>query len=436
MLYDQYRKKAQLFKYNVVLVPLGDDFRYDKDFEWIDQYSNYKKLFDYMNTRKDWNVNVRFGTLSDYFGILNRRISEQVTEKPQLPVLSGDFFTYADRNDHYWSGYYTSRPFYKRMDRVAQHFLRSAELLYSFSSVSSKWMSNYFDLLVEARRHVSLFQHHDGVTGTAKDAVVVDYGKKLLNAIQNCEKIITTATAALMSDNSESSQLSFITTDEKRVQHDVLPVKVTITNQSDIVLFNPLAQERNEVVCLYVNSSDTKIQYISSSIAPIEQQIGPVLHRADFTILVSDDEYELCFVASLPGFGMRRYRLTHGGSDIRKAKILSSPGFAVHAGSFDISTVSDPEYMMRNEHVEARFDAVTGLLKSVKVEGREEMDTKISFVTYGARARNKAKFPTGGDSLSGAYLFLPDGPSKPIRLDNSYIIVEGPLCKKASSTLL
>ena len=30
-LYEQYKLKASLFKYNTVLVPIGDDFRFDKD---------------------------------------------------------------------------------------------------------------------------------------------------------------------------------------------------------------------------------------------------------------------------------------------------------------------------------------------------------------------------------------------------------------------
>lgn len=188
---DQWRKKSVLYKTRSVLIPLGDDFRYTQSTEWEAQRKNFEKIFEYVNNVPNLNVEAKFATLQEYFDSIHKE-----HELSEFPTLSGDFFTYADRDDHYWSGYYTSRPYHKRLDRILMTYLRSAEMLHAWSHWDPE--SGFEKKLSNARRSHSLFQHHDGITGTAKDHVVLDYSNKMETAIIDCKFVMQQAVYRLL----------------------------------------------------------------------------------------------------------------------------------------------------------------------------------------------------------------------------------------------
>ncbi|PNI42886.1 MAN2A2 isoform 11 [Pan troglodytes] len=299
LLLDQYRKKSRLFRSNVLLVPLGDDFRYDKPQEWDAQFFNYQRLFDFFNSRPNLHVQAQFGTLSDYFDALYKRTGvEPGARPPGFPVLSGDFFSYADREDHYWTGYYTSRPFYKSLDRVLEAHLRGAEVLYSLaaaharrSGLAGRYPLSDFTLLTEARRTLGLFQHHDAITGTAKEAVVVDYGVRLLRSLVNLKQVIIHAAHYLVLGDKETyhfdPEAPFLQVDDTRLSHDALPERTVIQLDSSprfVVLFNPLEQERFSMVSLLVNSP--RVRVLSEESQPLAVQISA--HWSSATEAVPD----------------------------------------------------------------------------------------------------------------------------------------------------
>ncbi|XP_013927847.1 PREDICTED: alpha-mannosidase 2x isoform X2 [Thamnophis sirtalis] len=416
LLLDQYRKKSKLFRSSVLLVPLGDDFRYDKPQEWDAQFLNYQRLFDFLNARPELHVQVF------------------------CPVLGKEE---KDREDHYWTGYYTSRPFYKSMGRVLEAHLRAAETLYSLAlsharhaGMESRYPLSDYAMLTDARRNLGLFQHHDAITGTAKEAVVVDYGVRLLHSLMNAKRVIINAAHYLVLADKESYHydmaMPFLGTDETRLNQDSLPEKMVIKLDATprfVVVFNPLEQERLTVVTLLVNTP--RICVLNEEGESLAVQLSAQWESATDMV---PDVFQVSVMIRLPALGLTILQLIKSFDNHNTLKssvrlFLHGHDFAGHkyeAVPVQVLSTATDDFCLANQHMRACFSGPSGSLKSVHHIGeKQEQQLSSQFLVYGTRTTK---------DKSGAYLFLPDGEAKPYTTKDPPVVrvTEGPFFSEAA----
>ncbi|XP_076230579.1 alpha-Mannosidase class II b isoform X2 [Nomia melanderi] len=400
LLLEQYSRTGSLFAHNVVLMPLGDDFRYDHAVEWDQQYTNYKILMDYINSRREeYNAEIVFGTPKDYFQEIRKRVEA-------FPTLQGDFFVYSDifseGRPAYWSGYFTTRPYMKILDRELEANLRSAEILYTIALNVAKQSDKdfmlyetYFEKLVKARRNLGLFQHHDAITGTSKSFVMKDYALKLFESISDTTSLQSFVIQSLAGTTSKQNSV-YVLAESDRDSYEKLPKKIPIGVGSQetkkIVLFNPLAQPRQEVISLKVTSY--RIRVLDPQRNPIPYQIAPVMNATSIT----HDVYVLLFVVDLKPLAIVTYHL----QQIDKVPVEAiSTVYCSRCGKdnvFPIKPMQVGDVQLENQRMKLLFDGQTGFLKRVtkKATGKI-MQCAIQFAAY-----------TSAQFHSGAYLFMPD----------------------------
>ncbi|XP_053387159.1 alpha-mannosidase 2x-like [Mercenaria mercenaria] len=489
MIIDQWKKKATLYRSNSLFAPLGDDFRYDKEDEWDLQYINYQKLFEYINSHPELGVQAQFGTLSDYFNSIYKEFDTKPGQKPDpIKTLTGDFYTYADKDDHYWSGYFTSRPFQKNLDRVMESHLRAAEILFSLATATARRKGHlnlpqtvFMDKMIQARRNLGLFQHHDGITGTAKDFVVVDYGNRLLKSLQDTKLIIKECATYLTLDTkteySFSENAPWFNVDETRVAHDLLPEKSVIqlgeetdgtprytifTHLQDylirreaihtanrklmvltkfpfvseilsreghsrsrpVMFYNSFAQSREQVVKIYVSCADVIVK--NQQGVSVLSQVEPYWDEEN---TISKTKFKVSFRLTVPALGIVRYTVQRVAANSNSMNVPvsvlifnSDNSATLQSHPFSIAKAMGSDITLENPYLKATFAGSNGLLKSVVTkENGVEHSTKLEFVTYGTK-------PHSGDR-SGAYLFLPDGPARPYTSQSPPVvnIIQGPI---------
>ncbi|KAI6648898.1 Alpha-mannosidase 2 [Oopsacas minuta] len=414
-LVDQYKKHSTLYGTNKLLIILGDDFRYQTYSEAHAQFDNYERLFQFINSNKDMHTKIQWGTLNEYFQAVmkekNQLIESGSPKIESFQPISGDFFTYADRRNHYWSGYYTSRPFYKEMDRDLRSHLRAAEIFYSLARIQDTTrMEGMYDMLVTSRQNAALFQHHDGVTGTAKTFVNNDYGERMLTSLKNCENVISQSTQILMGHHSAENIIFDI--DEHRVKQDGLPQRITIDTGSEdryVVFVNSLGHERRELVSIRVNS--VQLAVFGPSGENILAQISPAF---DFPFQLRDDAFDLYFEITVPPLGASQYKIERrekGKSQVTVSKLYFHNHAEFKSNTFTTEPISDSEISFENSYITATFTRNQATLTAVH---SSEFNTKviIEFLTYISNFNSR-------DDRSGAYLFIPIGSAKIFRDMNS-----------------
>jgi len=444
-LLDQYRKKSTLYRTNTLLIPLGDDFRYVSVDEAEVQFRNYEKLFDYINSNPHLNAEVKFGTLEDYFSTLRDEAEKINYSRPGelgsaelqgFPTLSGDFFTYADRNQDYWSGYYVSRPFFKAVDRVLEQTLRASEILGSFvlgycqKFQCAKLPISFSHKLTAARRNLALFQHHDGVTGTAKDHVVVDYGTRMHTSLQDLQLFMSRAVEVLLGDfhdRSDPTLLSHFETVQERSKYDVQPVHRVLDphegKAQSIVFFNPIEQTRDEIVMVVVSTPDVSV--LNSNGSCLQSQVSPEWQFVSDE-KISTGRHRLYWRASVPALGLETYYVVTG-QDCEKATPAVVKTFTASQQfpcpePYVCSKLEGKTVEMKNSYYTLSFDVSHGLLQTVT--GHKDGEQIVIGEEIGM-------YRSHG---SGAYLFKPIGEARSIVEEGGhFILTEGPLVQEAHS---
>ncbi|KAI5636971.1 alpha mannosidase middle domain-containing protein [Phthorimaea operculella] len=447
-LIEEYDRIGSLTPHNVVLVPLGDDFRYEYPSEFDAQYTNYMKMFNYINSHSDkFNAEVKFGTPLDYFNAVKER-------HKNIPTLKGDFYVYSDifseGKPAYWSGYYTTRPYLKILARQFEHQLRSSEILFTLVSnhikqlnnryliASEKRLEKSYEQLINARRNLGLFQHHDAITGTSKASVMYDYGTKIFTSLYHCVRLQEAALTALMVADPALHSQTILQSEAEWETYGKPPRKlqVTFVDKKKLIVFNPLAEARTEVITVSSNTTNVRV-YDTSRKEYVQYQISPNLEfGADGRSVISDTNFDVMFVAKMPALSAVTFNLEEHTNKSHHSIVFCNNCNDDKNDLFSTRKMMPGDIQLENSVLKLLINRNTGFLRQIyRKDLKKKNVVEIQFGAYQSAQRH-----------SGAYLFMPDydAPEKNVlngysnfhNIQDDIIIASGPVSTEIKTMYL
>ncbi|CAA0824595.1 Glycosyl hydrolase family 38 protein [Striga hermonthica] len=410
--------QANLTRTNHLMWTMGTDFRYQYAVSWFRQMD---KFIHYVNL--DGRVNALYSTPSIY-------TDAKHAAHEKWPLKTGDFFPYADRENAYWTGYFTSRPTFKGYVRKLSGYYLAARQLEFLKGRSDSGPNT--DALADA---LAIAQHHDAVSGTERQHVAADYALRL-SIGYNEVPLLGLENPVTITPNFLFYLFTFCQISQCPLLNISYcpPSEANFTDEKSLVIvaYNPLGWKREEVVRIPVSSENLVV--LDSSGRKTESQLLPLSNISFPTIdyhikaylgvsATSSARYWLAFSASVPPLGFSTYFVS-------TAKLEENRSF--------ISSVYTPE-----EDTSKTFEVGQGNLKLIYSANKGKLSRYInSRNSVTAEAKQSYSYYTGYNGTdrvfqaSGAYVFRPNG-TFPVKPEGQvpFSVMRGPLLDEVHQQL-
>ena len=278
-------------------------------------------------------------------------------------------------------------------------------------------------LMQSAHRAQGQFLHHDAITGTSKDFVVVDFESQLMAAYSGTQSVTKMALQALITKGKVETPYVFHP-ETVRGRYNESPRKVKLTVPEGglrVFVYNPLPQYRQQPVHILVDTNRFYIKNHLREIVPC--QINPVWEEE--LTGVKSDLFEVVFVADLPPLATLPFvlfpdRAVPRTSYPARLSIFNSETLVVppetHFSQAQPETERTQPVAIQNEKVRLRVDPRSG-----RVLDLQDLATGNTTVL-------NMQLEVYRSQGSGAYLFRPAGGSEPLISNPPVLrVVEGPV---------
>lgn len=221
--------EANMTRGKNIMMTMGSDFQYEDAASW---YFNPDRLIQHVNA--DGRVKVFYSTPSRYVD------AKRLETKVMWPLKEDDFFPYADGPHKFWTGYFTSRPSLKRYIRDSSAFFQASKQVGALAQLTGNAkLGPGVEKLAEA---MGVAQHHDAVSGTAKQHVTFDYAKRLSRGRNSA---MTEVAGALQSMMEVKAQQDFTVCELRNISSCAATESVgRSSKRTCFALWNGLARER------------------------------------------------------------------------------------------------------------------------------------------------------------------------------------------------